>query len=226
MKVKLWIATIAVALTTLTVGAPHSRAAGSGDDVFLDEGDGDFGAPPGTPSASPKGGAAAKAPGAEPSSPVADAVPLTPPASTAATAPADVTAPATATAEEPPGNALGASEEPAAPSAETPTAPSEPAAPKKSSHSAKQASHAHKEKTKHEHGHETSGKAAKTSSSGKGTFMTTKDSCPMMREPASDGAPMIVVKPARKIWVEKVDKDWVRGFNKAGEPGYLSKDCF
>lgn len=62
--------------------------------------------------------------------------------------------------------------------------------------------------------------------SGGGRFMTTKDSCQMRREPASEGETMITVKPYKKIWVEEVDQGWVRGFNKAGEPGYLNRDCF
>lgn len=59
-----------------------------------------------------------------------------------------------------------------------------------------------------------------------GAYMTTTDSCPMMRGPASVGAPMVVVKPAKKIWIEESDPAWVKAYNKAGEPGYLSKDCF
>jgi hypothetical protein len=59
-----------------------------------------------------------------------------------------------------------------------------------------------------------------------GAYMTTTDSCPMMRGPASVGAPMVVVKPAKKIWVEESDPAWVKAYNKAGEPGYLSKVCF
>jgi hypothetical protein len=47
----------------------------------------------------------------------------------------------------------------------------------------------------------------------------------MTREPASDSAQMIVVKPSHKIWVENVDPNWVKGFNKAGEAGYISRDC-
>ena len=68
-------------------------------------------------------------------------------------------------------------------------------------------------------------KAAKKSAGGAGMFVVTKDACPMMREPASEGEPMITVKPSKKIWVESVDDQWVRGFNKAGEGGYISRDC-
>ena len=59
-----------------------------------------------------------------------------------------------------------------------------------------------------------------------GMFANTKQACPMLREPASESAKMITVKADRKIWVEEVDGSWVRAFNKAGEPGYVSKDCF
>jgi hypothetical protein len=59
-----------------------------------------------------------------------------------------------------------------------------------------------------------------------GSYMTTTDACPMMRGPASVGAPMVVVKPAKKVWVEESDPSWVKAYNKAGEPGYLSKECF
>jgi hypothetical protein len=59
-----------------------------------------------------------------------------------------------------------------------------------------------------------------------GTFLTTAEKCPMMRGPASEGEPMIVVKPSRKIWVEEVDGTWVKAYNKKGEPGYLNRDCF
>jgi hypothetical protein len=60
---------------------------------------------------------------------------------------------------------------------------------------------------------------------GKGRFMTTTDSCPLLREPAS-AEQMTVVKGERKIWVEEVDESWVRAFNKSGEPGYISRECF
>ncbi len=58
-----------------------------------------------------------------------------------------------------------------------------------------------------------------------GVFVTTKEPCPMTREPASESAPMITVKAQKRIWVEEVDESWVRAFNKAGEPGYISREC-
>ncbi len=59
-----------------------------------------------------------------------------------------------------------------------------------------------------------------------GLFMTTKSKCPMMREQGTEGTPMFVVKAERKLWVEAVDQEWVKGFDKNGEPGYLSRNCF
>ena len=58
-----------------------------------------------------------------------------------------------------------------------------------------------------------------------GQFVVTKNACPMMRSPASEGEPMLVIKSEKKIWVEKVDGNWVKGFNKAGEGGFIQKDC-
>ena len=67
---------------------------------------------------------------------------------------------------------------------------------------------------------------AEKKSGAKGKFANTKTECPLLREPASDSEKMIVVKAPRKIWVEEVDGSWVRAFNKAGEPGYVSTECF
>jgi len=68
-------------------------------------------------------------------------------------------------------------------------------------------------------------KKTRTKSTGAGLFVRTKEPCPMLREPASDSPAMLTVKASRKIWVQEVDEDWVRAFNKAGEPGYLQRDC-
>jgi hypothetical protein len=64
-----------------------------------------------------------------------------------------------------------------------------------------------------------------TSVKAAGQFVTTKDACPMMRSPASTGETMLTVKAQKKIWVEDAGDGWVKAFNKAGEPGYVSKDC-
>lgn len=58
-----------------------------------------------------------------------------------------------------------------------------------------------------------------------GSFVTTTEACPMHRAPASTSETMLTLKPARKIWVEAAEEGWVKGFNKAGEPGYISRDC-
>jgi hypothetical protein len=61
---------------------------------------------------------------------------------------------------------------------------------------------------------------------GKGQFVTTKEACAMLREPASDeGDKVGTTKANRKIWVENVDENWVKGFNKAGEAGFIKRDC-
>ncbi|HVK60584.1 MAG TPA: hypothetical protein VM432_03495, partial [Bdellovibrionales bacterium] len=67
-------------------------------------------------------------------------------------------------------------------------------------------------------------KAAKAAKAGKGKFVVTKAACPAVREPASSDQ-VFTTGASRKIWVEEVDANWVRGYNKAGEPGYISTDC-
>ena len=54
-------------------------------------------------------------------------------------------------------------------------------------------------------------------------FRTTGKDCPMYREPASEGDPMLTVKSDKRIWVEPKG-EWVRAYSKAG-PGYISADC-
>jgi hypothetical protein len=66
---------------------------------------------------------------------------------------------------------------------------------------------------------------AKAGTKSSGKFVVTKSECKMMRSPASEGEPMIVVKAEKKIWVENVDQKWVKGFNKAGDAGFIAKDC-
>lgn len=139
------------------------------DDVFLDEGDGDF-----------------------------DAVPAVP-AGKAETAQPAVPAPAQPTAKVKKESAPKA--KPAAVEAkkEAP-APAKPPAQK-----AKPAKSAEKKSA--------------------GIFVTTKSECPMHRAPASDSELMLTVKASKKLWVEEVDQEWVKGFNKAGEAGYISREC-
>lgn len=59
-----------------------------------------------------------------------------------------------------------------------------------------------------------------------GRFMVTISDCPMLREPGAEGELMLTVRSSRKIWTEEVDPSWVRAYNKSGEAGYLSRDCF
>lgn len=68
--------------------------------------------------------------------------------------------------------------------------------------------------------------AVKKAVAAAGRFETTKEACPMLREPASGGSQMLVVRESRKIWVEEVDQNWVRAFDRHGDAGYLSRDCF
>lgn len=177
LKAILLAVTSALVFASVTTRVSVARAE-SQDDVFLDEGDGDFGAIP-----------------------IPDAQPVETPSADASTVGSDPLLAEPTEATE--------STEPAA--SESAPAPESKPAPKKAKVAkAKKSSH----------------KVAQHKSSGHGLFMTTKDSCPMMREPASTGDQMITVKASKKIWVEEVDDSWVRGFNKAGEPGYLSRDCF
>lgn len=72
------------------------------------------------------------------------------------------------------------------------------------------------------------GQAAKKAKAGKGDagiFVTTKAVCPIRREPASESQPISKTRATRKIWVQKVDEQWVRAFVKSGEAGYISTDC-
>ena len=59
----------------------------------------------------------------------------------------------------------------------------------------------------------------------RGVYVTTKEDCTMTREPASASVKMLTVKASRKLWVEEVDASWVKAFNKAGEPGFINRDC-
>ena len=132
----------------------------------------------------------------------------------AAPAPAPQEASAPQDAPAPVADAATPAAEPAAPVADA-----APAKPKVKNHGG--VKHA---KVVKADGEESSEKVAPVAAHG--MFANTKQACPMLREPASESAKMITVKADRKIWVEEVDGSWVRAFNKAGEPGYVSKDCF
>lgn len=161
----------------------------AGDDVFMDEGDGDFDAVPTAPAAEPQV-KVDKAPAPRAADPVVEPAQDVPMLSDDSAAPA----PAAPT------------EDPAAPVA---AQPKEKKAKKKK---------AEKKAAK------TAAAAPAASGSG-GSFVVTKEACPMMRSPASTGETMLTVKASKKIWVEDAGEGWVKGFNKAGEPGYISKDC-
>ena len=207
MKLKLVITTLAFILSAATVAViPHASAAGTGDDVFMDDGEGDFDSVPVPSSAPKKGGTTHQA----------DALP----------------APSSAVGDE--ASAVMGGDAAPAPSVEAPTvaheaapdmstpvvedmAPVAPEAAPKTSHKSSKASHQATHSTPHK-------KASSKVAAGK--FLMTKDSCEMHREPASESAKMITVKASRKIWTEDVDSNWVRAYNKTGEPGFISKDCF
>lgn len=68
-------------------------------------------------------------------------------------------------------------------------------------------------------------KPASLEKAAQGSYVVTREPCPMKREPASEGASMLTVKAGKRVWIEEVDAEWVRAFNKAGEPGYLNRNC-
>lgn len=184
-------------LTTMTVAR---SAYAAGDDVFMDEGDGDFDAMPAPPkenaphheeTAVPK--VAAPQPAMNTEDAVHEEIPqLTDDSSAAQPAPApteEVAKPATDVKPKADKKKKKAKEKTA--QVETP-APTE---------------------------------AAAAPVAAKGQFVTTKDACPMMRSPASTGETMLTVKASKKIWVEDAGDGYWRAFNKAGEPGYVAKDC-
>lgn len=189
-------------VTSALLGA---RAADNTDNVFLDEGDGDF-----------------------------ESMPM---ATEAPVAPAGSSTQSTRSAENPANpamkpSAIGASEDGTGAEATSANAAASSTA------IGEEATEMHETTPSPAEGVErsmTSGKKAKKttqakktakSSSGKGGFKVTTSDCPMMRKPASEGSPMITVKATRKVWVEEIDQNWVRGFNKAGKPGYLNRSCF
>ena len=179
------------------------------DSLFMDSGDGEFSAP--LPDAEPapapeapkkeKGKKGAKAAKPEPRKPASDE---TTDAGPGSLDDLDMGTPAEASTEMKEETGFVAA--PSEPAAEEAAAPAQEEAPPKKLPKKKKPS-----------------KVA--SSGGKGRFASTRDACPMMREPASDAEKMTTVRTDIKIWVEEVDESWVRAYNKAGEPGYVSKDC-
>ena len=200
---KIWL-TAATSIALLAFAAPiivvatdedFVEFAANDEDMFLDEGDADF-------------STMQPASGTEPTT--ADA----PPANEAPMPPSNADADDVMSPEP----AGGGSPAFAEPSNEAPTDEGAPEPTKKAKKAKKPVAKAEPKKKAPK-------AAAKKAKGGAGMFVVTKDACPMMREPASESEPMITVKPSKKIWVESVDDQWVRGFNKAGEGGYISRDC-
>ncbi len=179
-----------------TITLARSAYAAGADDVFMDEGDGDFDAAPTIKSETEKAPAPVEAPKAV----VTEPRPALEPAVT------DTTEVPTLVDDQAAPAAPAPTDDPAAPVA---SEPKEKKAKKKSSKKKLEKTAHHKSKVLGPNG----------------GFVVTKEACPMMRTPASTGETMLTVKPSRKIWVEQAGDEWVKGWNKAGEPGYISKDC-
>jgi cytoskeletal protein RodZ len=189
------MAAVAV-LTVMTL----ARTAFAADDVFMDEGDGDFDSMP----------AQAPAPVAQVPAKENTAVPK-------------IAAPRPAAPELDSSDQIPLLTDDSSQPAATPAPTEDPSAPAAAEPKAKKASKKKKAAAK---------KAAATASSDErpaaksaGSFVTTKEACPMMRSPASTGETMLTVKASKKIWVEDAGEGWVKAYNKAGEPGYVSKEC-
>ncbi|RYZ68791.1 MAG: hypothetical protein EOP05_15830 [Proteobacteria bacterium] len=182
------------ALTTLICALAFSVAAhGADDDVFLDEGNGDFDQ---MPISQPVAEEPAAAPAQAPSEPM----PML--TEEAGQEPSQMPGMDSAPVQEPAKPVKKAKKEKVAKVEEAPVEQTEAPAPKAK---------------------KTAKKASGAGAGGK--FVTTKEACPMMRSPASTAETMLTVKPARKIWVEKAGDGWVKGWNKAGEEGFISTDC-
>ena len=240
-----------IAVSVISVSPLKALGAGKADDVFVDEGDGDFDSAP-VPkkqtfsktdkAVSPKEKAATPPPmpAVEAAAPVAPARAEAPTATDVVVPEKELTEAPSASPEtgkevsddtpalkETPQAATEAATEAAtgAPSNQLPSVPAPSAAapmglPKKvhaqkdsQKDSQKQAS----ESTPHQH-HKMTKKEA-------GIYVVTNGPCTMNRAPASESEAMITVKPSKKIWVQEVDDKWLRAFNKAGEAGYIARDC-
>jgi len=220
------------------------------DDVFVDEGDGDFDtmaltpkadAPAAAPAEKPAVAAQKPAPAPAPDTQAIDdelATPTIVDEKTEAPAPAPVQAKKEAPAPSLSNEDLFNDEDPAAKS--NPVAEEEHAAPLKKEKPAKKVVE-HKEKKHVEHKAEhkvakhsapkdhkvTEHKVAHHSAKptkGKGHFAWTTGNCKLQRAPASEKS-MGETSASRKIWVEDVDTEWVKVWNKAGEEAFLSRDC-
>lgn len=178
---------ILAAVAVLSTATIARNAYAAGDDVFMDEGNGDFDSMPAPP------------PQAEEKAPIASA-----PVATKAPEPREAL-PTDSSQDQIP-QLTDEAAQPSTPETAPAPAPT-PTKVKKAKKAAKTAD------------------ASPAPVAAKGQFVTTKDACPMMRSPASTGETMITVKAARKIWVEDAGEGYYKAWNKAGEPGYVSKDC-
>jgi outer membrane biosynthesis protein TonB len=189
---------IAAMLSTLSIA--RTAYAEGASDVFMDEGDGDFDSMPAPPAAT---------------APVAEAPPKVEAPPKAEPVAPKVAEPRPAIKPEPEADNITMLTDDAAQPSATPAPTEDPAQPKEAKPKKEKKSKKKKATASTE---DTSVKAA-------GQFVTTKEPCPMMRSPASTGETMLTVKASKKIWVEDAGDGWVKAFNKAGEPGYVSKEC-
>lgn len=58
-----------------------------------------------------------------------------------------------------------------------------------------------------------------------GLYGIVKDACPMRKEKDQEANVMLTLRVGKRIWVERIDEEWVRGYNKAREPGYIRSTC-
>jgi hypothetical protein len=62
-------------------------------------------------------------------------------------------------------------------------------------------------------------------SASSGEFRVTRDECPVYRK-KSMGAPVLnITEKGKKLWVEPVNKSWVKVFRKGGEVAFMSTSC-
>ena len=223
-----WFMTIAAAalMFSLTMVVMPRHAQAVDDDIFLDEGDGDFDKMPippkpevkpetkpeamaeTKPMTKPVKTAKAKAKPKAEEKPVEEKMETTPTPDTSTAAAPDVVTPEPAYDEASAPQHVQANDQEF--KDEKPVkAPKEKKAEKKHKAVADASSETHSEKH---------------AKMGKGHFVYTTGECPLLRKPASEDS-LGQTRTARKIWVEDVDSKWVRGYNKAGEPAYISRDC-
>lgn len=182
------------------------------DDVFLDEGDGDFDTNAASAAEAPKAAPVVKQEEPkkeepkkeEPKKEVVKEEPK-------ATEPAPVV------------------EQPAVPATDdvfkddTPAQASEPAHVEKHMKTEKVVKHHEKKKAeKHKDKAVAHHKAHKAE--GKGHFAYTTGECKLQRSPASEHS-LGMTKASRKIWVVDVDDQWVKVWNKDGHEAFISRDC-